>query len=117
MHRIPHRADAGARLVTGAHLRHVEAVRGEPRPDRVRVGHLPGEPTETVRRLRSGLGVRPGADLDRDPSQAEEEQPDASLLEGLVQREPDPEAFAEERASRVRRRAHHDEVIERMHER
>lgn len=112
MHPIADRADARAGLVPRADLGDVESVGRETRLHGVDVRDLPGESAESIRLLgrRRHTGARP--DLDGEPAESEEEEPDTPFLEGLVEGEADPETVAIERERVVGRRTHDHHVVE-----
>src|SRR5262249_58798319 len=90
-----------------------EAGGGEPRARGVGAADAPREPPEAVALARRRRGAKLGGDLDGDAADTEEEQARAPLGELAVEREPQAERLAEERARGVGIAAAHDGVVER----
>ena len=87
MNGIPDCAHSRSFFVARSDFRNVEAIGSKTRLKRINVGNLPSETTKAVGFLGLRVDFQLRADLDRRPTDTEKDQPDASLLEGLVQSE------------------------------
>ena len=85
MNGIPDCAHSRSFFVARSDFRNVEAIGSEARLKRIDVGNLPGETTKAVGFFGLRIDLQLRADLDRRPTNTEKDQPDTSLLEGLVQ--------------------------------
>ena len=82
---IPDGAHSRSFFVTRSDFRNVEAIGSKARLKRIDVGNLPGEAAKAIGFFGLRIDFQLRADLDRRPTDTEKDQPDASLLEGLVQ--------------------------------
>jgi hypothetical protein len=89
----PDREDPRSRLATPAHLGDIEAIPGQPLSRAVRVRNSIGDSPQLVRCAGVDLLGQRRRDLDADPADAEEEEPRAPFLEGLVEGQPDPSCW------------------------